>query len=75
LLHDSYLFNDSFNFNHLVSDISHWDNLFLFNLNFPNFLYYFGNFHNLLYEFLNVLVDLDYLGDDSLNFDDFRDFD
>ena len=75
LLHDRYLFNDSFNFNHLVSDIGNWDDFLLFNFDFPNFFNYLWNFHNLLYKFLHVLVDLDYLRDNSFDFNDLWDFD
>lgn len=75
LLHNGYLLNDSFNFNHLVSDIGNWDDFLLFNFDFPNFFNYLWNFHNLLYKFLHVLVDLDYLRDDSFDLNDLWDFD
>lgn len=75
LFHNGYLLNDSFNFNHLVSDIGNWDDFLLFNFDFPNFFNYLWNFHNLFYKFLHVLVDLDYLRDDSFDLNDLWDFD
>lgn len=74
LLQDRNLFYNSLDLDYLRLDVCYVDYFFLLNLDLSNFFNYSWNLHNLLYNSLNVFIDFDHLRDNSLNFNNFRDF-
>lgn len=74
LFHNGDSLNNSFDFDHLGSDVGNRDYFLLLDFDFSHFFNYSWHFNYFLYQFLNVLVYFYHLRNYSLDFNYFWDF-